>query len=172
MDIVFHLTVPFLLLLALGANKRHAIALLPLTVLPDLGRFVLLRKGLHSIFFVLLIIGILTALTYALKKQSHVKSVAMISSFYLLSHLLLDLGGFMALLYPLSTETFALHVKVVLVNLLPVFLLSIETGGLTELEQGSGIVLSEQGFGMLILTATALAYIAKKQNKERVKKND
>jgi hypothetical protein len=159
MDLVLHAVVPLLFLLAAGTNKKHALALLPLSLLPDVGRFFYLMKGFHSLFFILLALGCIYLLNYAARKGREAKGIVGISAFYLFSHLLLDLGGYMALFFPLSGITYAVQARVELANFVPRVVLGISTGGLGELEQGIGTVVSEPGVGIMLLIAAAIAYL-------------
>ncbi len=158
MDAIFHVMVPLLFLLLVGTNKKRVLALLPLGILPDLGRFFYIRKGLHSFFFVFLVLMVIYLLNHATRKGREMKSVIAIAAFYLFSHLLLDLGAYMALFYPFSDTTYALQARIVLVDLFPRLVLGVSSGGLGELEQGIGGILSEPGLGILLMVVMVVAY--------------
>jgi len=165
MDIAFHIAVPLLLLMAAGAKKKHALALLPLAILPDIGRFFYMAKGLHSVIFILAAVGLLYAVNYVARAGKDGKTLAAIGAFYLFSHLLLDLGAHMALFYPFSHTTYALQARIILVNLMPTIVIGLETGLLSEMEQGMGGVLNEAGIGLLVMACAFILY------KKMVKKN-
>ncbi|MAG21716.1 MAG: hypothetical protein CL943_00225 [Candidatus Diapherotrites archaeon] len=168
MDAALHLALPFIFLVLAGVNKKHALMLLPLAILPDLGRFLYIRKGFHSFFFIFAVLVALYLIVVAMKRKKHAKELLAIGAFYLFAHLLLDLGSFMALFYPFSGQTYALQARIVLVDLIPTLILGMEQGGLSELEQGIGGVLSEQGLGVLVLVGSIIVYL-KYKGKEAIK---
>ena len=115
-SLVIHLLIPPLVLLATGRfSWKLVLALLPLSLLPDIDFFVPPHRALfHSVFLV----AALLALAWHWDKQGLKQRVApaVIAAFYLGSHSLMDLfvGGVVPL-WPLSDQTFYVDVYV-LVN--------------------------------------------------------
>lgn len=159
MDLVFHILVPLGLLALLGIRNKWIFLLLPLTIILDLGTFFDFRRGLHSIFALLLILAIIF-LICKLKNSKETKMVVGISAFYLVSHMFLDIGGPMALFWPFSLDAYILTIKIVIENLFPSFIFKIEVMPIGILEQRAGAIVTEAGFG-LIFSLLALL-IAKK----------
>ena len=159
MDVIFHLTIPLIIVSLAGANKKQAVALLPLAILPDIGRFFYLTRALHSFIFILAVLAVVFLLNYFVRKDKNRKSLMAISAFYLFSHLLLDLGSPMALFFPLSDITYTLKIGLILVNLVPTPVLSLELGRLSDLVQGQGRVITEPGLGILLMVFAFLLYL-------------
>lgn len=151
MDILFHLFVPLavLALMRPGIGRRETAYLLCLSVLPDLDRFFGLRKYMfHNVAFVVL-------LSLAIYLYTREKRFSLLCGFVLFSHLLLDMGSEMAILYPFSSTFYKVHASLNLENYMPVFHFYIERA--TSVEQGVGTIVSPSGFGLLAVVAIALA---------------
>ncbi len=104
MDPFAHITLPLLILLALRVKTRKALLMLPLTLILDFGFFF---RGLHRMVFHNVFVAVLIPLViliYIYRYHSKYESYAFIAFFYLVSHVILDLGKGMAFLYPLTTD--------------------------------------------------------------------
>lgn len=147
LDLIFHILIPLGLLALFGLRNKWVFLLLPLTIILDLGTPLGVRRGIHSIFVVLLILGIIYLIAH-FKSKKDSKIVLGISAFYLFSHLLLDLGGPMALLWPFSSEAFTITIKIMLKNMIPVLVFNLESAAVNPADTAYGTIVSEAGFGL------------------------
>lgn len=106
MEALFHLIVPTLTAITAGLDRKKVLALAPLAVLPDLDHALAYRALFHSIFFLVLVAGAV----YAIKKD---EKSALLAAFFIGSHLLFDVGGGMAVLYPLDDHYYTLQASLV-----------------------------------------------------------
>ncbi|VVB95349.1 LexA-binding, inner membrane-associated putative hydrolase [uncultured archaeon] len=101
-DWPMHLIVPLLALFIVSKKEdiRYILLLLPLAVVPDIDTFATQHRALlHNIFIPL------TFLLFGFLVFKGKRTIFMISSVYLASHVVLDMfGGGVALLYPLYDE--------------------------------------------------------------------
>ncbi|HEX9909180.1 MAG TPA: hypothetical protein VGB78_12080 [Thermoplasmata archaeon] len=104
MDPVMHLLLPLLLLLAIGVDMKMAILLAPLAIFPDFDALVGLHRAAFHSFVPMLVIPIMVIVYAKLSKPAWLLP-ALIAEFYLLSHLLMDLGG-VAFLWPLTDDMY------------------------------------------------------------------
>ncbi|HWG89833.1 MAG TPA: metal-dependent hydrolase [Candidatus Thermoplasmatota archaeon] len=103
MDLLLHVTMPALVLLAAGVRARYAIGLAPLGVLPDLDGFSAAghRMYLHNVY-VLVAVALVAYVVARRFIPRDAMLIAGVAAFCLGSHFLLDLGDPIGLLYPLS----------------------------------------------------------------------
>lgn len=104
MDTFAHITIPLLILLALRVDTRKALLMLPFSMVMDLDFFF---PGAHRMLFHNLLIGLIVPvliIIYLDRYYPEYREYGLIAFFYLLSHLILDLGEGMALLYPFVTD--------------------------------------------------------------------
>ncbi|MDD5163823.1 MAG: hypothetical protein PHD95_06505 [Candidatus ainarchaeum sp.] len=148
MDWIFHILVPLGLLALFGLRSKWVFLLLPLTVILDIGTVLNFRRGFHSIFVALAILAIIFVVC-RLKKIPETKTILGISAFYLASHFLLDIGGPMALLWPFSGTAYTLTIEIVIKNLIPIFIFAVNAVPIGSLEQKTGALIGEAGFGLL-----------------------
>jgi len=166
LDLLFHLLLPFLLLLLFGIRleKKQYLILAFFSILPDFDRFGFgTRRGFHSFFFIAIV---LLALFLLSQKKSHGKILLGLAAFGMLSHILLDFGGPIALFFPFDSTLYQTTLKLMIVNFFPV--LSFYTEAVASIPQGYGIVVSEQGFAILLLLAVLWIF---KKPKSIFKKN-
>lgn len=103
MDTFAHIAIPLLILLALRVDTRKVLLMLPFSVVMDLDYlFMMGRQLFHNIFVGILIP--LIVIIYLDKKHPKYREYGFIAFFFLLSHMILDLGEGIALLYPLVTD--------------------------------------------------------------------
>lgn len=166
MDLVFHYLIPLLVLFFVGVRHKHLNFLALLALFPDAEKlFGYGRVIFHNIFFVALA-GILIYVFLSAKKASDKVKVTLLSVFFLLSHLILDLGGPIKILYPLSNKFFQLELAVQLVNRkIPMLFFHIYSYDYQPLSQSPYIITTE---GMLIgIAFAALFLIYKMRNKKQ-----
>ncbi len=104
MDTFAHIAIPLLILLALRVDTRKVLLMLPFAVIMDLDFFF---RGMHRMLFHNIFIAIiipLIVIIYLDRKHPKYREYGLIAFFFLLSHLILDLGEGMALLYPFVTD--------------------------------------------------------------------
>ena len=112
MDTFAHIVIPLLVLLALRVDTRKALIMLPLAVIPDLDIFLRAHRLLFHNVFVLVILPLLIGY-YVYTYHRKYFPYAWIGIFYLVSHLILDLSEGIALLYPLTTDFYAIRANMV-----------------------------------------------------------
>ena len=144
MDWVFHYLIPVLLLYFLGIRHKFLFGLGFLAWFPDLEKFLGYGRVIfHNIFFVLLATALIYVFLSAKKFSDKVK-VTLLSGFFLLSHLILDFGGPIKILYPLSSKFFELELAVRLVNRqIPMLFFQINTYDFLPVAQSPFIVTTE-----------------------------
>jgi hypothetical protein len=99
MDLLSHIFLPLILLVAIGRLRANYIPLAFLAILPDFDKLFLVGI-LHS---VIVTVPIFAAFFYLEKRIKHSYEISLVSSYFFFSHLFLDfLDGFVPLLYPLS----------------------------------------------------------------------
>lgn len=106
MEALFHLLVPASIALAAGFDRKKVLMLAPLAILPDLDHAIAYRAMMHNIFFLLLVV---TAI-YAVKWDWE---PAFLAALFIGSHLLFDIGGGIALLYPLDEGYYSFQSQIV-----------------------------------------------------------
>jgi hypothetical protein len=109
MDPLMHMLAPSLILIAVGW-KRDIIKWSFIALLPDFLYLTDFHRNLSHSFIVL---GLVSALLYHVMRD---KRLAIAFAFFLLSHPVLDLGGYVAVLYPLDTSYFRIHSDVIIRN--------------------------------------------------------
>ena len=122
-DPLVHVTVAVLAVWLFYDKKyrRYAFFLFPIAVLPDVDHFIFVahvtRILFHNLFIILPVLGV--ALYARLKaKNVALYNIALIASFFLLSHIVLDfftVGG-VALFYPLITTKYAFSDQLLLTH--------------------------------------------------------
>ena len=154
MDLVFHYLIPFLFLYFIGISHKYLHWLALLALFPDTEKFFGYGRVIfHNVFFVLLAM-LLVYFFLSLKKFSDKTKITLLSGFFLFSHLVLDLGGPIKILYPLSSKFFELELAVRLVNRqIPTLFFNINTYDFLPVAQ-SPFILTTEGF------LVGLAFIA------------
>ncbi|NHW23944.1 MAG: hypothetical protein HA489_06830 [Archaeoglobales archaeon] len=99
MDLLSHIFLPLILLVAIGRLRANYIPLAFLAILPDFDKLFLVGI-LHS---VIVTVPIFAAFFYLEKRIKHGYEISLVSSYFFFSHLFLDfLDGFVPLFYPVS----------------------------------------------------------------------
>ena len=93
MEPIVHFLIPVLVVLALfpKLDRKLVLLLSPLTVIMDLDILMWHRFLLHNVFFVLFVLGLVYVV--CLVRKHEVRIPILIAGFFLVSHLILDLGG-------------------------------------------------------------------------------
>jgi len=101
MDLLTHIFLPLIFLFAIGRFKKRYVLFSPASMIPDLDKLFLVGF-LHSLFIILPILIAAAALEKKLRNSLEISSIL---SFFILSHLFLDIldGGPVAIAYPLSS---------------------------------------------------------------------
>lgn len=139
-----------LILLALRQDHRLIIPLSIFAILPDLDALIGIHRATFHNIFVLVLIPLIFILIVRMKRPNLVLP-GLIVLFYLVSHLVLDMGG-VALLYPFYDQAFylqpALHFQTG-----PVldFDFVIDYGTMELSQTGEYLFVSELGFAYLFL---------------------
>lgn len=107
MEALFHLIVPTLAALSVGFERKRVLMLAVLTVLPDLDHVLVYRALFHNVFFLLLV----TAVVYAATTRD--REAAFLAALFIGSHLLFDIGGGIAVFYPLDDGYYAIQASIV-----------------------------------------------------------
>jgi hypothetical protein len=104
MDPIMHILLPLLVLLALRIETRKVILFAPLAVFPDFDAFFGLHRAVFHSFIPVVVIPVALILYSKYKRPEWMLS-ALLVQFYLVSHVVLDLGG-VAFMWPLTTDMF------------------------------------------------------------------
>jgi hypothetical protein len=107
MDPLLHLILPSLALMALGFDRKKVLTYAPLALLSDLMYFTPFHRNLSNSFVFL---GIVSIILYRVLKN---KQDAQIAILFLLSHPILDLGGYSAIFYPVLPYYFRITSELV-----------------------------------------------------------
>ncbi len=145
MDTFAHITIPLLILLALRVKTRKVLLMLPFSVVMDLDFFF---RGMHRMLFhniFLIIIIPLIIIIYLDKYHPKYREYGMIGFFFLIAHLILDLGVGEALLYPFVTDFyyFELEMFFQFIGPIPIPDLSVDFGII--LAEDTAVVGENQG---------------------------
>lgn len=107
MDLLFHMLIPTMLALIAGLDRKKALMLAPIAIIPDLDMLLNAhRVYLHTI---LIPLAISIPLLYYRKKGNQHGQILLPASLYYLSHLLLDFfNGPVALFWPLTNIGYGL----------------------------------------------------------------
>lgn len=162
MDLILHLLLPLLFLLAIKVDARKAVLMSPLAVLPDLDALVGLHRALGHSFVPVLVLP-LAFLAYSYFKRPEWVSTALIAQFYLASHVILDLGG-VAFLWPIVKDQFFLDIGITLTSddgLHVGFEADWGTHELVEME--TTYIVSDLGFALVFLLAL-MAVVFRKES--------
>jgi len=156
MDPFMHLLLPMLLLLALRMDPKKVVLLAPVAVLPDFDALFGLHRALGHSFIPILVLP-LALLAYSKYRRPEWMLSATLVLFYLVSHVVLDLGG-VAFLWPIVKEQFYFD---------PTITFTADGGfdlsfhleyGMRELaDMGTTSFLSETGFALILLVVVAAA---------------
>lgn len=110
-DLLSHIFLPLILIYATRRElKLYHMVLIPFTVLPDLDKFLGVVGLLHSLVTIISLCLLLMLLEWIAGKLTNKNTsyfqYSLIASFYILSHLFLDIldGGPVTLLYPFVKE--------------------------------------------------------------------
>ncbi len=95
MEPIVHFLIPVLVVLALfpKLDRRLVLVLSPLTVIMDLDLLMGHRYVLHNVFFVLVVMALVYITFSARDFKFGAMTPVMITAFFMLSHLALDVGG-------------------------------------------------------------------------------
>ncbi len=107
METLFHLMVPVSVAMAAGFDRKKVLALAILTVLPDIDHAIVYRALMHNVFFLALVVLGLLRLT------KNDRETAFLAAMFIGSHLLFDIGGGIAILYPLDDSYYSLQSQIV-----------------------------------------------------------
>lgn len=160
MDPFIHLLLPLLFLLAVRVDAKKALLLAPLAILPDFDALFGLHRALGHSFVPILVLP-LALVAYSRLRRPEWMLCSMIALFYLVSHVVLDLGG-VAFFWPVAQEQFYFDPQVQFdlqggVN----FKISIDYG-FKELEPMTTTnFLSQEGAALLMLGALVLVVFRK-----------
>lgn len=117
MDLLFHMLIPLMLLLVAGVDRKKALMLAPIAIIPDLDvLFSAHRVYLHTIFIPIAIL--LIPFLYNLTQKKHPsisisRGKPFLATLYYSSHLILDFfGGPVALFWPLTNLGYGLNIGV------------------------------------------------------------
>lgn len=160
MDPVLHLLLPLLFLLAVKVDSRKALLLAPLTILPDFDALFGLHRALFHSFIPLVVLP-LGLVLYSKWHKPEWMLGSMIALFYLLSHLVLDLGG-VAFLWPFVADQFYFDPLIEFnlqggIN----FRVDVEYGIKPLEEMGTTSFLSGEGAALLLLGVLVVAVFRK-----------
>ncbi|HEX7392160.1 MAG TPA: metal-dependent hydrolase [Thermoplasmata archaeon] len=150
MDPVLHLLLPLLFLLAVRIDSRKVLLLAPLAILPDFDALFGLHRALFHSFIPLVILP-LGFVLYSKWYKPEWMLGSLIALFYLLSHLVLDLGG-VAFLWPFTSDQFYFDPQIEFnlqggIN----FNIDIEYGMRPFEQMGTTSFLSGEGAALLLL---------------------
>ncbi len=106
MEALFHIIVPVLAALAVGFERKKVLTLAVLTILPDLDHALIYRALFHNVFFLLLV----TAAVYMATRD---RETAFLAALFIGSHLLFDIGGGIALFYPVDDHYYSMQFSLV-----------------------------------------------------------
>lgn len=111
MDLLFHILIAVMLAWILGVDRKKALMLAPVAIIPDLDvLFAAHRVYLHTLFIPITIAAI--SFLYKFKREKH-HEFLLLASFYYLSHLFLDFfSGPVAIFWPLTNVGYGLDVGV------------------------------------------------------------
>lgn len=118
MDLLFHMVIPVMLGLTAGLDRRRALMLAPIAIIPDLDVLLVAhRVYLHTVF-IPATMAILCLFLFNLKQRTLIHLPLptweiLLASLYYLSHLLLDLcPGPVAVFWPLTSVGYGLDIGV------------------------------------------------------------
>ncbi len=169
MEVLFHLIVPALIALAAGFDRKKVLTLALLAVLPDIDHMMVYRALFHNVFFLVLV----AAAVYAVKKD---RELAVLAAFFIGSHLLFDLGGGVAMFYPVDDHYYSLKAAVVgKTGAVPGFELALTRVGNTEwkaalyerLSRGERVWVSTEIVMVMALIMSAILFVSDKKKKNR-----
>jgi membrane-bound metal-dependent hydrolase YbcI (DUF457 family) len=161
MDALIHLLIPMLILLALRKDPKSVIMFAPLAILPDFDVLTGLHRAPGHSFVPTLILPLILIL-YARFKKPEWMAGALLTQFYLASHVILDITGGVAFLYPFTTEQIFIDPEITFnmtggVN----FGFHLDWGMRPLREMGTVDFLSDTGFAMIFLGILACAVFRK-----------
>lgn len=141
-----------MLVMGIRFDRRLTPYLILLSLLPDLDRFLMQRHSLfHNLFFPFVV----AALVYVLRRDGR---LAVLSLYFLLSHLLLDTGNFVSYLYPFDSTFYSVSLTLEMENFMPAVHFSILTSD--AVRQKVGNIISTQGFAVLLLAGLLAGLLA------------
>jgi len=118
-DLLFHMLIPLMLLLVAGVDRRKALMLAPVAIIPDLDvLFVAHRVYLHTIFIPTAAV-IICLFLYELKRRGPLNfspptQEMFLATTYYCSHLLLDLfAGLIAIFWPITNLGYGLNAGII-----------------------------------------------------------
>jgi len=157
MDPLMHLMLPMLLLLALRIEPRKVVMFAPLAILVDLDALFGLHRALFHSFIPILV---LPAILLAYSKPEWMLSSVLVM-FYLVSHVVLDLGG-VAFLWPFVHDQFYLDPQITFAASDGFDIgFSLEYGMKPLEPMGTTSLLSDYGFGLIFLGVFAAVVFRK-----------
>ena len=164
MDLLFHLIVPLSILYFLGIKNKIIFLLLPLAVVFDFTKPFYPRES-HSMIILAIILAAIAAVLISFKVRNK-KFILKISAFYMISHLILDLGWYLPLFWPLIKDFYQINLNVSLNGFIPAINFSINALQIPPLQPGVPKIFSTESIGLLALMAAAYFYtkISKKKS--------
>ena len=165
MDLLFHILIPYLVLRLFGINHKFLLPLAFVAVLPDFGRFIGYYKESHS----LVLVAAVTIVFYIItRRETWGKQLAAICAFYLLSHLLLDLGSTMGLFWPIDPTFYTPMIALKLVEGLPVLEIGLTTAA-AVVRPSIEYVLTPAAFGFFAAIAILFVVVKVRKRLSRIK---
>lgn len=118
MDLLFHMVIPVMLGLTAGLDRRRALMLAPIAIIPDLDLLLVAHRVYLHIIFIPVTIAVLFLFLSDLKQRALIhlplpRREILLASLYYLSHLLLDLcPGPVAVFWPLTGVGYGLNIGI------------------------------------------------------------
>jgi len=160
MDPLMHLMLPMLLLLAMRIDPKKVVMLAPIAILVDLDALSGLHRGLFHNFIVVLILPAMLIIYSKYKKPEWMLSSSLVL-FYLVSHIVLDLGG-VAFFYPFVGDQLYFEPEITFAASDGFDIgFSLEYGMKPLEPMGTVSLLSDYGFGLIFLGIVAAAVFRK-----------
>lgn len=127
--------------------------LLPLAVLPDIISLFALGRVSHSIILASIIFAVIFLIVWRTKNSM---KIATFSGVYLFSHLILDFGSWMPLLWPLDPNFYRVGIELIIKNSIPLFNIIFETASsLPAVAEYVPTPITAGGFALLIVLLIA-----------------
>lgn len=156
MDPFMHLLLPLLVLLALRVDPKRAFLLAPLAVLPDFDSLFGLHRALGHSFIPILVVP-LAVVAYAHFRKNEWYAASVVALFYLISHVVLDLGG-VAFLWPIVPDQFYFEPSITFSASDGVRMYFDLQYGMRPLpDMGTTSFLSEEGAALILLVVVGMA---------------
>ncbi len=163
MDLLFHLIVPLAILYFLGIKNRAIFLLLPLAAIFDFTKPFYPRES-HSIIILAIILAVIAAFLFFFKIDNK-KFILKISAFYMISHLILDLGWYEPFFWPVLKDFYLVNFNVLLKGFIPVINFSISAVQSAPPVPGYPNIFGTESVGLIALMAAIYFYKKIRKNK-------